>query len=215
MTTRSNLCTRPRLALTLLLAVHFLSFYGTKAVNAGWPHRSLELAADRALPFWPAFVVIYVLAFVQWAWCYFWLYRRQPEAFCRVAWASVLAEIPAAVCFLVIPTAIQRPVLADEGLFGHLLSIIYASDTPTNCFPSLHCLQSWLCWRGLQLASGRKGWYDRVNLIFTLLVCASTVLVRQHFLVDIPSGILFAEFGLLLSGRLCRGKKGLSHEAGC
>ena len=39
-------------------------------------------------------------------------------------------------------------------------------------------------------------------LVFTLLVCASTVLVKQHFLPDIAGGILGAELGLLLSRRV-------------
>ena len=36
-------------------------------------------------------------------------------------------------------------------------------------------------------------------LAFALMICASTVLVRQHVLVDIPAGILLSELGLLLS----------------
>ena len=35
--------------------------------------------------------------------------------------------------------------------------------------------------------------------MFSLLVCASTVLVKQHVFVDILGGIAVAEIGLLLS----------------
>lgn len=199
---------RTRLGLALLLAVHFFSFYGAKVINLGRTHHQLATAADRALPFWPVFVVIYVLAFLQWFFCYFYLYRRHPDVFCRVAWSSVLAETAAFLLFLLYPTMIDRPEVTGGGVIGWLLNFIYQSDTPVNCFPSLHCLQSWMCWRGLHLASGPKAWYDKINLVFSLLVCASTVLIRQHFLLDIPGGILLAELGLLLTGIHFRPAKG-------
>lgn len=197
-----------RVALLALLAVHFTSFYATKVINLGRVHHQLTTAADRALPFWPAFVVIYVLAFVQWILCYLYLYRNHHAVFRRTAWASVIAEAIAFLIFIAYPTMISRPEASGGGAIRWLLNVIYQNDTPVNCFPSLHCLQSWLCWRGLRLASGSKTWYDGINLIFSLLVCASTVLIRQHFLLDIPGGVLLAELGLLLAGKLLRPAKG-------
>ena len=66
-------------------------------------------------------------------------------------------------------------------------------------FPSIHCLDSWLCWRFLVKIEWIPKWYKWINFLFTLLVCASTVLVKQHLLVDIFAGIAVAEIGLLLS----------------
>ena len=154
------------------------------------------------MPFCPPFILIYVLAFVQWIGCYALLIRRSPGVFRRVAMASTLSEILAFACFVLVPTTIQRPEITGSGLWERLTGLIYAADTPVNLFPSLHCLQSWLCWRGFQLAPEVPKWYDRMCLVFTLLVCASTVLVKQHFLPDIAGGILGAELGLLLSRRV-------------
>ena len=50
-------------------------------------------------------------------------------------------------------------------------------------------------------------WYRWGGLVMTLLVFASTLLVKQHVLVDIPGGILTAELGLGLSGRWLRKKE--------
>ena len=49
-------------------------------------------------------------------------------------------------------------------------------------------------------------WYAPAMLALTLLVFASTLLVKQHVLVDIPAGILVAELGLLLSTKLRAGR---------
>ena len=54
-------------------------------------------------------------------------------------------------------------------------------------------MQSALCCRKV------PKWYKWVNFVFSLLVCASTVLVKQHVVVDIFAGIAVAEAGLLLS----------------
>ena len=65
--------------------------------------------------------------------------------------------------------------------------------------PSIHCLDSWLSWRFLVQCKKVPLWYKWVNFVFSLLVCLSTVLVKQHVIVDIFAGIAVAELGLLLS----------------
>ena len=49
-------------------------------------------------------------------------------------------------------------------------------------------------------------WYAWAMGIFSLLVFASTVLVKQHFVVDIFAGIIVGEIGLQIA-RLILNKK--------
>ena len=106
------------------------------------------------------------------------------------------------VIFLLLPTTIARPEADGSGFIGWLTRIIYMADTPVTLFPSIHCLDSWLCWRFLVKCKKVPRWYKWVNFVFSLLVCASTVLVKQHVFVDIFAGIAVAELGLLLSRRV-------------
>ena len=69
-----------------------------------------------------------------------------------------------------------------------------------------HCLESWFCFRGARGMKRVPRWYTASMLAFTLLVCVSTVLVKQHVLVDIPAAILVAELGLWLSDRFRAGR---------
>ena len=49
---------------------------------------------------------------------------------------------------------------------------------------------------GMGLCQGNTcGRYGAGMMALALLVCASTVLIRQHVLLDIPAGILAAELG--------------------
>lgn len=193
----------PRYAYVPLAAVAVFTlvvFCGTRPLTDGRTHYVLATALDAQIPFWPAFVVFYVLAFVQWAVGY-WMAARDSRALCcEMAAADMAAKTLCLVCFLVMPTAVVRPELG-EGFWDKLVGIIYFFDPPNNCFPSIHCLESWLCTRMALKGTKTPRWYGAVMLALTVLVCASTVLIRQHVLLDIPAGILAAEIGLRLARR--------------
>ena len=86
------------------------------------------------------------------------------------------------------------------------MRLVYAGDLPGNLFPSIHCLESWICFRGAIGMKRTPRWYAPAMLVLTLMVFASTLLVKQHVLVDIPAGVLVAEVGLLLSDKLRAGR---------
>ena len=194
--------------IALIIVVDLFAYYGTILLNRGAVYHSIALPVDALIPFVPAMMLVYVLAFVQWLAC-FGLLAREPRDRCRYfALATVFAELLCAACFLIYPTWMaDRPVPAGTDLCSRLTALIFAADDPSrNLFPSLHCVFSWICLR-LTLASERVSRPLRaVNLVFTLLVFASVVLVKQHVLIDIPAGLLTAELALLLA-RLCLRRK--------
>lgn len=77
----------------------------------------------------------------------------------------------------------EGPLLNDA-----LMRWIVGMDDPANCFPSNHCSVATLGYIGVQISQAPK-WLKIETLILTLLVCLSTVLVGQHYWIDIPAGI--------------------------
>ena len=196
--------------LLLVVVTDLFAYYGTILINRGAVFHSIESPLDALIPFVPAMIVFYVLAFAQWLVCYL-LLLREPLERCRYfSLATVFAELICAACFLIYPTVMtSRPVPEGTDVFSRLAAFIFAADNPSrNLFPSLHCVFSWLCLR-ITLSSPRVSRPLRVaNAILTLLIIASVVLVKQHVAADIPAGLLTAEL-CLLAARLClRGKKG-------
>ena len=66
-------------------------------------------------------------------------------------------------------------------------------DKPENLLPSIHCMNSWFCYIAVR---GRKDipcWYRIFSFVFAWLIALSTVLIRQHVVVDIAAGFLLAE----------------------
>lgn len=182
-------------ALVWQLSLYFLA----KLLTDSRYHYSLAISLDGKIPFVPVFMLIYWGAYISWGLNYILAARESREHCRRAITADLIAKAICFVIFLILPTTIVRPGIVGGGLTAWLTRIMYAADTPVALFPSIHCVDSWLCWRFLTDCKKVPRWYKWVNLVFSLLVCASTVLVKQHVFVDILGGIAVAEIGLFLS----------------
>ncbi len=100
-----------------------------------------------------------------------------------------------------------RPEIVDGNVFDWMTSVIYQIDQPNNLFPSIHCLESWIIARAAFKQKKTSKAYAYVMLILTILVFASTVLVKQHVFVDIIGGIAVVEIGLFLSRKIGFGER--------
>ena len=195
-----------RIPLVLLVIINLIVYEGTQFLMLHAKHWDLALPLDARIPFRPAWIVIYILAYLQWA-VGFIVISRESRAHCnRVLAGEIIAKFICMLFFIALPTRIERPVVEGSGVFAALTRLIFASDLPGNLFPSIHCLESWICFRGAIGMKRVPRWYAPAMLAFTLMVFASTVLVKQHVLVDIPAGVLVAELGLLLSDKLRAGR---------
>ena len=195
-----------RIPLVLLVIINLIVYEGTQFLMLHAKHWDLALPLDARIPFRPAWIVIYILAYLQWA-VGFIVISRESRAHCnRVLAGEIIAKFICMLFFIALPTRIERPVVEGSGVFAALTRLIFASDLPGNLFPSIHCLESWICFRGAIGMKRVPRWYAPAMLAFTLMVFASTVLVKQHVLVDIPAGVLVAEVGLLLSNKLRAGR---------
>ena len=190
------------------LLFNCLVYWGCRRLTAGRVHLCLQTPADALVPFLPPLVVIYFLAYLQWAAGYVLIGRESREFCCRWVLADIIAKTICGICFLAVPTTLVRPEITGTDLFSRLTALLYRLDQADNLFPSIHCLESWICLRsGFRLRNAFSprevpGWYRIYSVVFTLLVMASTVCLRQHVLVDIPAGILAAEIGMVISGRV-------------
>ena len=202
----------PRRALWTVLpavAIHFLTYFPPKLITIGLVPHDLSLPLDAAIPLWTPAVTIYLLAYAQWVAYWLLLGWQPPSLRSRYIAGEVIAKTLCAIVFIIFPTTLVRPALTGDGVFDRALQLVYLLDTPTNLLPSVHCLQSWVCARMAFETKGLPKWVAPVMAAFSILVFCSTVLVKQHVLVDLPAAILAAEMGLWL-GRATRLDKALT-----
>ncbi len=184
------------LPLALMVAVNLIAFYGTRLFMANAYHYDIALSVDGKIPFFTPAIVIYIASYIQWVVGYIAIARESREVCDRFIYGEIIAKVICAVIFLAFPTATVRPEVPDGGVFNWLTALIYSLDSPDNLFPSLHCLESYFCMRGAFYCRKMPKWFAPVNVIFTLMVFACILLVKQHVLLDIPSAIIVAEIGM-------------------
>lgn len=179
------------MAPVLALLVYASSkLYGS--LNHG-PYRFfLRTPLDLAMPVLTPFVVPYVsLEPVTYGTLVFFLLFRI-RLYRSVAVSLVAAFLVAALFFFFAQTYVARPTVAGSDLLARMVRGVYAADNPYNDFPSLHVGVSTILaihwWRVGRTA----GW---VAGVWAVVVIASTQLIHQHYLADIPGGLLLA-FGV-------------------
>lgn len=177
-----------------------LIYFGTKLINHSLPKYDLTTPLDSKIPILPWFAFIYVGCYLFWAFNYMMVGRVNKEHFYRFISNIFLGYIISGIIFCIFPTFIVRPDLSEiQGLGKAVVAYVYNSDTPVNLFPSMHCQISWYCYLGVRKQKEIAKSYQYFSLIMAILVCISTVVIRQHYVVDIFAGIAIAELSYFIA----------------
>ena len=182
--------------------LNVIVYFGNRIVTTEMFHYDFSIIIDEKLPFVAPMMIIYVLAYVAWVVGFIVIGRESREVCYEVMSAEQIAKLLCLVCFIAIPTTMVRPAITGNGFCNWLTEVIYLADSPDNLFPSIHCLESWICFRGAMRCKKVGITYKIVMLIAAVLVFASTLLVKQHVFVDVIGGIAVVEAGLFLARKL-------------
>lgn len=155
-----------------------------------WSHTSL----DALIPFCEVFVIPYALWYPLLIAVGVYLLRRDVPAYRRyMAFLAATFFLSTLIWFLYPNGQALRPaVMPRDNLLTALVSLIYSVDTCTNVFPSVHVVGSmgalfavWDCPR-LRVRHGNICWGVTV---LAVLICLSTVFIKQHAVLDVVSGL--------------------------
>jgi membrane-associated phospholipid phosphatase len=179
------------LCLVLAGAVYFTNgIYDL--LNHGPAVMNLRTPLDAALPVVRPFVIPYVSLdpLVYFTLIVFLLFRT--KIFQSAAMAMITAFLISYLFYFFLQTEVIRPVLTGTDLFTRLIQGVYAGDNPFNDFPSLHTSVSTLLTFHWFQFNRRAG---LVAAIWTTLIVASTILIKQHYVADLAAGLVLA-FGV-------------------
>lgn len=149
-----------------------------------------EVALDRAWPLVPAWSIVYGALYVFLIMLPIFVVRDD-ALLKKTMNAYVFIWITAYVFFFFLyPTAAPRPIEVTGKGFGVWgLRALYGADPPYNCFPSLHVAHSFVSALACTRVHRRLG---SLALSFAGLVALSTVFTKQHYVLDVVTGILLA-----------------------
>ena len=172
------------LVMTVFLIFGVYQFYFWCQRRRWVATRHLATPVDEWIPYWPA-----------WAWIYSFLYYpaivylnwtvSSPRHFNHLAMSFFILLFGQMVFFLLFPVetpAHWRDVNRGRGLSERFLRFVRRFDAPSNCFPSMHVSVAML-----SALHARPLLGDAVFL-FPVIIAASCVFTKQHYLVDLPAG---------------------------
>ncbi len=149
----------------------------------------VTVAVDYRLPFVPIFVIPYFSWFFFvpfWSIC---LYYWDRDAYDRTTTGLMIGMTVFLIVSTVWPNGQDLRVngLRDTGLFTRMILGIWGTDSPTNVFPSMHVFNSLTIWIGTMHTKSRGLKKKNVRFgitIWAALICLSTVLIKQHSILD-------------------------------
>ena len=189
------------LPLLSCFGLNMLIYSGTMVMCADWYHYDLTTSLDQAIPLVPGWMYIYFGCFLFWTVNYIMvarINRNDPDTFYRFVAADMISRLVCGIIFMVFPTTNVRPEVTGTGFSVFLLQFLYGLDQPTNLFPSIHCLVSWLCFLGIKDQKRIPAWYKGVSFVLAVLVFLSTLFTKQHVLVDVAGGVILAQICFML-----------------
>lgn len=187
----------------LKLLVSWLGYFAlyliTEFFNPNNSGTAISCSLDYKIPFCEWFIIPYVgwYALIVVSLLYFMLYNT--ENFKRLQIFIIVTQISAMIIYIVFPNfqPLRPETYPRDNILTDLVALIQTADTNSNVCPSLHVAYS-IGIASVWLKEKSAAWYTKTAVvIFCILVCFSTVFVKQHSVIDglaaIPICIL-AEF---------------------
>lgn len=156
-------------------------------VNRSTPPRmDFYTPLDGAIPFLPSTILIYLSMYGLFGFAAIYI---EPRDFLRGLGTLLIVCFVSLGFYIAIPAHYPRPDAATVAnpLFRWMYATMFAFDAPGNTFPSLHVGTTTTA--ALMLQKTRLRW---LFTVWAVLICLSTMTVKQHFIADVIGGVLLA-----------------------
>jgi len=205
-----NLMKQYRHALWLLyLPFYFTAFYlAEKYITSGyWVSYS---PLDDKIPFVEEFVIFYLLWFPAVWGVGLYLLFREPDAFRRYVWFIMIGYTASLVIFFIFPNGQNlRPAAFEQtNVFVAAVKLFYINDTNTNVLPSMHVIGASAVVLGVFDSERLRNLWIRIAAVAAaVLIDASTVLIKQHSILDVWAGLAVSLICYLIVYQIIRRKQ--------
>ena len=158
----------------------------------------IHMTLDDYIPFCEYFIVPYLLwfAYIALGIGYFALKNRNEYYnLCKILFLGMTV-------FLIVSTIypnghfLRPTTFARDNIFVDMVQMLYAADTSTNLFPSIHVYNSIalnaVVWHCDDFKQNRFVRYS--SIILMVFIILATMFLKQHSIFDVITGILLATF---------------------
>ncbi len=169
-------------------------------ITADYPNlHIIHCALDDIIPFCEFFVLPYMIWFLYIPAVFLFLFYHSKNEFYRIcAYEFTGMSIALFIC-TIYPNGLhlRMETIGRDNIFIHLIHFLYERDTPTNVLPSIHVfatISAHICLvksPHMKVFKSRK-YIRQISLILSILICLSTVFLKQHSVIDALCGAALA-----------------------
>ncbi|MDT8976211.1 phosphatase PAP2 family protein [Paenibacillus sp. chi10] len=155
----------------------------------------LSTDLDQEIPFIPAFIIPYVIWYPYILTVLVLVFRKQRNVYYRTLLSLCAGLVICYMVYAVYQTTVPRPEIGEPGLLTALVQLVYQTDAPFNCFPSIHVFTSYLMIKAVSDPDSqhRFPYLRAIVLILSWAIIVSTLFVKQHVFMDVAAGIVVAD----------------------
>lgn len=175
--------------------VYMLTFTYLEANTTG-SYYIVHMKIDDYIPFCEYFIIPYFLWFAYIAavvTAFVFIDRRDFYKLCITLGTGMTLFL--IVSFLIPNGHELRPhFFARDNLFVSMVKALYAADTPTNLFPSIHCYNSVMAHLAIANCEKLKKYTGLriASLVLCTLIVLSTMFLKQHSAFDVITALALA-----------------------
>ena len=166
----------------------------------------IECALDAFIPFCEYFVPVYYYWFIYQIGMILYLLLTDREGFRLNGWFVILTYSVTLLVYVIYPSCqnLRPAAFPRDNLCSRIVGMLYAFDTNTNVCPSIHVIGSMgtmfagLHDKRMQTTAWRVYW-----IAACILICASTVFLKQHSIIDVIAGLALSAAVYLIVYHTC------------
>jgi membrane-associated phospholipid phosphatase len=189
------MATRNKLRYMMLLLILWAPMYFgiQKAITVG--AYDFFTKFDAAIPLIPQFVWVYHSLVPVIIGTMIWLVQDR-RLFFTMLWSSMIATAIMNFSYIIFPAFYPREIFPIETLSEFILAATRDFDGANNTFPSSHVAFSWLIFLTAVNTSFAKRFKAAkyLFLFWAISVSAATLLLKQHYIIDVISGLFLSVF---------------------
>ncbi|NLP34859.1 MAG: phosphatase PAP2 family protein [Clostridiales bacterium] len=150
---------------------------------------------DDLIPFNELFIIPYLLWFIYIFVTVAYFFLTSKTDFYRCCAYLFIGMTICLIIYTIWPNGhylrVDLSSLGRNNMFIDMLSYIYHMDTSTNVFPSIHVFNSIGAFVAIHKSERLKNikWLQWSTFILTVLICMSTVFLKQHSILDVFGGL--------------------------
>ena len=122
---------------------------------------------------------------------------KEPRVIKAFTLSLMFSSLIASIVFLLFPGELGFSRTDNISGYEFIYNVLHEIDHPHNLYPSLHITFSVLTAFAM-IDQTKQKWFHLFLSIWILLICASVVLVHQHHLFDVLTGLILAYFAIKL-----------------